>query len=228
MSRGKLTLYSLVLQPPPFVQRLSPGHTACDLSAHTRNVRLLSAPSDHEARGVLAQDALTRTPLWPPSNGNFTPQPELSDYPSDEGWLWKENIRAWADHHHVFLPHEQTPRQPTPGPSGTRWSEKLFRGNQPKFHFIFTFTFESSVLTLTPFLEPSQTKEPPIPGLSPSSQPPEDDMTREPEPEVAPTQSTEEPFGKSQFHFFNSTQLFLTPPSTISISSRHSPLHHYH
>ncbi|MBW0497045.1 hypothetical protein O181_036760 [Austropuccinia psidii MF-1] len=35
---------------------------------------------------------------------------------------------------------------------------------------------------------------PPIPGLSPSSQPPEDVRTREPEPEVAPTQSTGEPF----------------------------------
>ncbi|MBW0560844.1 hypothetical protein O181_100559, partial [Austropuccinia psidii MF-1] len=67
------------------------------------------------------------------------------------------------------LPREQTPRQPTPGPSGTQWSEELFH-------------------------EPSRTKEPPIPGPSPSSQPPEDDTSREPEPEVAPTQSTEEPF----------------------------------
>ncbi|MBW0577365.1 hypothetical protein O181_117080, partial [Austropuccinia psidii MF-1] len=31
---------------------------------HTRNVCLLSAPSNHEARGVLAQEALARTPLW--------------------------------------------------------------------------------------------------------------------------------------------------------------------
>ncbi|MBW0560440.1 hypothetical protein O181_100155, partial [Austropuccinia psidii MF-1] len=31
---------------------------------HKRNVCLLSAPSNHEARGVLAQDALARTPLW--------------------------------------------------------------------------------------------------------------------------------------------------------------------
>ncbi|MBW0567499.1 hypothetical protein O181_107214 [Austropuccinia psidii MF-1] len=67
------------------------------------------------------------------------------------------------------LPCEQSPRQPTPGPSGTQWSEELFR-------------------------EPSLTKEPPIPGPSPSSQPPEDDTTREPEPEVAPMQSTEEPY----------------------------------
>ncbi|MBW0562867.1 hypothetical protein O181_102582, partial [Austropuccinia psidii MF-1] len=44
------------------------------------------------------------------------------------------------------------------------------------------------------FLRTLQTKEPPIPGPSPSSQPPEDVMTREPEPEVAPMQSTEEPF----------------------------------
>ncbi|MBW0527463.1 hypothetical protein O181_067178 [Austropuccinia psidii MF-1] len=37
--------------------------------------------------------------------------------------------------------------------------------------------------------------EPSIPGLSPSSEPHEDVPTREPEPEVAPTQSMEEPFG---------------------------------
>ncbi|MBW0579547.1 hypothetical protein O181_119262, partial [Austropuccinia psidii MF-1] len=67
------------------------------------------------------------------------------------------------------LPCKQTPRQPTPGPSGTQWSEELF-------------------------CEPSQTKEPPIPGPSPSSQPHEDNMTRGPEPEVAPMQSLEEPF----------------------------------
>ncbi|MBW0580647.1 hypothetical protein O181_120362, partial [Austropuccinia psidii MF-1] len=67
------------------------------------------------------------------------------------------------------LPCEQTLRQPPPGPSGTQWSEELF-------------------------CEPSRTKEPPIPGPSPSSQAPEDNTTREPEPEVAPTQSMEEPF----------------------------------
>ncbi|MBW0558831.1 hypothetical protein O181_098546 [Austropuccinia psidii MF-1] len=31
---------------------------------HTRNVHSLSSPSDHAARGVLAQEALARTPLW--------------------------------------------------------------------------------------------------------------------------------------------------------------------
>ncbi|MBW0559547.1 hypothetical protein O181_099262 [Austropuccinia psidii MF-1] len=69
------------------------------------------------------------------------------------------------------LPRKQTARQPTPGPSGTQWSEELFH-------------------------EPTQTKEPPIPGLSPSCQPPEDNTACEPEPEVAPTQSMEEPFAR--------------------------------
>ncbi|MBW0515988.1 hypothetical protein O181_055703 [Austropuccinia psidii MF-1] len=80
MGRAKLTLYSLVLQPP-FAQRLSPGHTAGTLAAHTRNVFLLSAPSDHAARGVLAQDTLARTPLWstmmkpyPSPNGHRDPK----------------------------------------------------------------------------------------------------------------------------------------------------------
>ncbi|MBW0494005.1 hypothetical protein O181_033720 [Austropuccinia psidii MF-1] len=36
--------------------------------------------------------------------------------------------------------------------------------------------------------------EPPIPGPIPSSKPPEDVPTCEPEPEVAPTQSMEDPF----------------------------------
>ncbi|MBW0573539.1 hypothetical protein O181_113254 [Austropuccinia psidii MF-1] len=71
------------------------------------------------------------------------------------------------------LPSEQTPRKPTPGLSGTQWSEELFRG-------------------------PSQTKEPPIPGPSPSSQPPEDHTTCEPEPEIAPMQSTQETFDHLQ------------------------------
>ncbi|MBW0548576.1 hypothetical protein O181_088291 [Austropuccinia psidii MF-1] len=42
--------------------------------------------------------------------------------------------------------------------------------------------------------EPFQHNEPPIPGLSPLSEPPEDILTCEPVPEVAPTQSTEDPF----------------------------------
>ncbi|MBW0589823.1 hypothetical protein O181_129538, partial [Austropuccinia psidii MF-1] len=48
---------------------------------HTRNVCLLSAPSDNAARGVLAQNALVRTPLWstmmkpyPSANGHRDPK----------------------------------------------------------------------------------------------------------------------------------------------------------
>ncbi|MBW0532419.1 hypothetical protein O181_072134 [Austropuccinia psidii MF-1] len=46
----------------------------------------------------------------------------------------------------------------------------------------------------TPGPNPSQHDEPPIPGPSPSSKPLEDIPTCEPEPEVAPMQSTEEHF----------------------------------
>ncbi|MBW0586271.1 hypothetical protein O181_125986, partial [Austropuccinia psidii MF-1] len=175
---------------------------------HTRNVCLLSTPSNHKARGVLAQDALARTPLWstmmkpyPSTNGHrdpkqangnnsgqlaLCPQP-LIDYPANEGWQWQDDIQTWANHQHVLslmgfkrqkqnspnpprhnspvpsLPCEQTTRQATPGPSGTQWSEELFR-------------------------------EPSIPGLSSSYQPPEDNTTHEPEPEAAPRQSTKEHF----------------------------------
>ncbi|MBW0496224.1 hypothetical protein O181_035939 [Austropuccinia psidii MF-1] len=45
------------------------------------------------------------------------------------------------------------------------------------------------------FHKPSQHIEPPIPSPSPSSKPPEDVATCEPEPEVASTQCMEEPFG---------------------------------
>ncbi|MBW0557597.1 hypothetical protein O181_097312 [Austropuccinia psidii MF-1] len=116
MGRGKLTLYSLVLQPPPlfkhYHQAMQPLISPCSLTfknfqlerlyfvlvlnlsnsscralsapswvspafipqqqltlvmlanKHTRNVHLLSAPSDQAPRGVLAQDTLSSTPLW--------------------------------------------------------------------------------------------------------------------------------------------------------------------
>ncbi|MBW0542026.1 hypothetical protein O181_081741 [Austropuccinia psidii MF-1] len=85
------------------------------------------------------------------------------------------------------MPHKQTPQQPTPGPSGPQWSEDLFYCKQPTFPFLI-LTFSSSELTLPPFVEP------PIPGPSQASEPHEDPLTCEPEPEVVPTQSTEEPF----------------------------------
>ncbi|MBW0521312.1 hypothetical protein O181_061027 [Austropuccinia psidii MF-1] len=70
--------------------------------------------------------------------------------------------------------------------------------------------------------------EPPTSGPSPSSKPPEDIPTREPEPEVAPTQSMKEPFGKSPLLFLYYYQLFLTPPLTISSSSRYSTIRNIH
>ncbi|MBW0503254.1 hypothetical protein O181_042969 [Austropuccinia psidii MF-1] len=87
------------------------------------------------------------------------------------------------------LPRNQTPLKPNPGPSGTKWSEDIFHGKQPKFHLI--STFDSSELTIPPFVEPAQTEEPHIPGLSPYSKPHEDILTCEPGPEVVPTQSME-------------------------------------
>ncbi|MBW0515712.1 hypothetical protein O181_055427 [Austropuccinia psidii MF-1] len=124
------------------------------------------------------------------------------------------------------LPHEQTLRQPTPGPSGTQWSEDLFHGKQPEFNLISTFS--ASELTVPHFLEPAQMDEPPITGPSPSSKPHEDIPTCEPEPEVAPTQSMKEPFGKYQLSFFYFSRIFLTFPLTISSSSHSTPLHHHH
>ncbi|MBW0538611.1 hypothetical protein O181_078326 [Austropuccinia psidii MF-1] len=44
--------------------------------------------------------------------------------------------------------------------------------------------------------EPSQHHQPPIPGPSPCSKPPEDIATHEPKPEVAPTKSMEELFAR--------------------------------
>ncbi|MBW0546416.1 hypothetical protein O181_086131 [Austropuccinia psidii MF-1] len=89
-------------------------------------------------------------------------------------------------------------------------------------------TFDSIELTLPPFVEPSQHNEPPIPGQSQSSESHEDSSSHEPEPEVAPMQSREEPFGKSPLYFFHSYQLSLSTHWTICSSSRYSLLPHYH
>ncbi|MBW0461961.1 hypothetical protein O181_001676 [Austropuccinia psidii MF-1] len=74
---------------------------------------------------------------------------------------------------HSLYSCKQTPRQRTPGLSGTQRLEDLF-------------------------CEPSEHNEPPITGPSQSPktplQPHDDALTCGPEPEVAPMQSTEEPF----------------------------------
>ncbi|MBW0499097.1 hypothetical protein O181_038812 [Austropuccinia psidii MF-1] len=69
------------------------------------------------------------------------------------------------------MPCEQNPWQPTPGQSGTQWSEDLFP-------------------------ETSQHNEPPIPGPSQPSEPHEDSLACGPEAEVPQTQSMEESFAR--------------------------------
>ncbi|MBW0467251.1 hypothetical protein O181_006966 [Austropuccinia psidii MF-1] len=186
-------------------------------------------------------------PPRPPSNGHFTSQLEQSDYLANEGWQWQEDIQAWDDCHPLnsaakvkktppdppqkestvpCVPHKQALQQPTPGPSGTKWSEVLLHSKQKGIPFLIS-DFKSSELALPLFVEPSKKDEPPIPGMSQASdsQLPlhENNLTLEPEPEVAPTQSTEDPFGKSQFKLFSHYQPSLTPPSTISSLAHHAP-----
>ncbi|MBW0574909.1 hypothetical protein O181_114624 [Austropuccinia psidii MF-1] len=213
---------------------------------HIKDAFLLCNPSDHVARGVPAQDTLvvdndesipkqewmpqTQTgrgeffcmispvpsnidlstpPPRPPSNGHLTPQPERSDYLANGGWQWQEDIKARANCH--------------PWDSNAKL-EDLFCSNK-KAILLLILNFDSSELTLLPFLEPSQYNEPPIPGLSQSSksQVPshEDALTHEPEPEVAPMQSTEDPFGNFPLSFCSCFQHSLTPPLTISSSSHY-------
>ncbi|MBW0495460.1 hypothetical protein O181_035175 [Austropuccinia psidii MF-1] len=74
--------------------------------------------------------------------------------------------------------------------------------------------------------KPSQPHEPPIPGMNPSSEPPEDVPTCEPEPEGAPMQSTEEPFAcpatpRSVIIIDDMPVGFLPPPRTSVPSSPH-------
>ncbi|MBW0550239.1 hypothetical protein O181_089954 [Austropuccinia psidii MF-1] len=85
------------------------------------------------------------------------------------------------------MPCKKTLQQLTPGLSGTQWVEDLFRGKQQAIPFLI-LTFDSSELTIPPFVEPSQYNEPPIPGLGPSSERHEAISACDPEPEVAPMQ----------------------------------------
>ncbi|MBW0463751.1 hypothetical protein O181_003466 [Austropuccinia psidii MF-1] len=96
------------------------------------------------------------------------------------------------------MPFKHTKQQPTPGLSGTQWSEDSFCCKPQAIPFL-VLTFEVIEPTMHPFLEPSQHNEPPIctptppiTGLSevPASQVPPtvNDSTCEPEPEVAPMQ----------------------------------------
>ncbi|MBW0478619.1 hypothetical protein O181_018334 [Austropuccinia psidii MF-1] len=170
------------------------------LEKHTKNACLLCNHSTYEARGDWAQDTLGRTRslstmmkeflrrnglhdpkledgnvlgrLAPfpqvficpsPSNGHFTPQLEQSDYLANEGG--------------------QCHRTKPTGSPETRHSCSLYASQEnfmatdsrPKWHPIIRGLV----------LRPSQSSESQVPSH-------EDALTREPEPEVAPTQSTEE------------------------------------
>ncbi|MBW0560555.1 hypothetical protein O181_100270 [Austropuccinia psidii MF-1] len=73
-------LYAPSRISPAFVPQWQPTRVML-ADNHKRNVCLLSAPSDHVARGVLTQDSLARTPLWstmmkpyPSANGHQDPK----------------------------------------------------------------------------------------------------------------------------------------------------------
>ncbi|MBW0478076.1 hypothetical protein O181_017791 [Austropuccinia psidii MF-1] len=145
------------------------------------------------------------TPPRPPSNGHFTHRVIIRPMKDDDGkrtfelgqivtmschpWDSKAKLKQnpknplQQDSPVPCIPCKQTLQQPTPGSSGTQWSEDLF-------------------------WEPSQHNEPPIPGSSQPSEPHEDASACEHEPEVAPMQSTEEPFGKSPLHIFTLLNLY--------------------
>ncbi|MBW0470428.1 hypothetical protein O181_010143 [Austropuccinia psidii MF-1] len=143
---------------------------------------------------------LSTPPPRPPSNCHFTPQTEKSDYPGNGKRTfelgpfvaischpWDSNVKLisyfssfthFSSHNNtnfLFSPIEPNlqnpPQQDTPVPH-----------------------MPCDELTLPLFVEPSQCDEPPMPGPSPSSKPHEDVSARGPKSEVAPTQSSEEPF----------------------------------
>ncbi|MBW0549503.1 hypothetical protein O181_089218 [Austropuccinia psidii MF-1] len=204
---------------------------------HTRNVCLLHAPSDHAARGVLAHDALARTPLWsmmmksyPSVNGHWDPKQADGN---DSGRLALSPQVSICPppllgHHPMvtsLLDLSEVIIRPMKGGNGKRTFElgPIVTNDTDFFPLLIEQNPLDPPKKTLPFLvclaskprgnplqaqvapdEPSQTEEPPIPGPSPSSQPPEDNTTHEPEPDMAPTQSTEEPFGKSTLLFLHS------------------------
>ncbi|MBW0468120.1 hypothetical protein O181_007835 [Austropuccinia psidii MF-1] len=66
------------------------------------------------------------------------------------------------------MPRKKTLRHPTPCLNGTQWSEDSFHSKKKDIPLLIP-TFDSSELTLPPFVEPSQYNVPPIPGPDRSS-----------------------------------------------------------
>ncbi|MBW0539518.1 hypothetical protein O181_079233 [Austropuccinia psidii MF-1] len=186
---------------------------------HTRNAHLLSDPSNHAARGVPAQDALARTPLWstmmkvsPGENGPWDPKQANGNNSgklalSPQALIFPPPLLGHQPMVTSLLDWSKVIIRPMKDGDG---ESKFELGSKPTKSRLTRLTRSMSALQANPvathswpewhpmvggvFCEPSQHDEPPIPGPSPSSLPPEDIATREPEPEVAPTQSMEEPF----------------------------------
>ncbi|MBW0510416.1 hypothetical protein O181_050131 [Austropuccinia psidii MF-1] len=92
--------------------------------------------------------------IWPMKDGNGKRTFELGPIVTMSCHSWDSNAKPNPPQQHSpvpSLPRKQTAWQPTPGLNGTQWSEDLFH-------------------------EPSQTDEPPIPGLSPPSSKPHKDV----------------------------------------------------
>ncbi|MBW0561842.1 hypothetical protein O181_101557, partial [Austropuccinia psidii MF-1] len=192
-------LYSLVLKPPPFVQTLSPGHAAGNLDAVTCD-QMHHVHSTHHAHSMRASR--------PPSLDSFV----VNNDETISGGEWTPGPQAGRQEPFWTISHVPSsielstppPRPPSDGHFTTR-PERSHHPADEGWQLERTFElgpivtmschqWDSNAKVLVAPDEPSQTNEPPIPGPSPSSQPPEDNMTCEPQHEVAPTQSTEEPF----------------------------------
>ncbi|MBW0520201.1 hypothetical protein O181_059916 [Austropuccinia psidii MF-1] len=172
---------------------------------HTRNVCSLSAPLNHKARGVLAQDGLARTPLWstmmkryPSTNGHR----DLKQADGNNSGRLALSPMALIcpptllGHHPMvtsLLDLSEVIIQPMKDGNGERTFEHGPIVTMSCHRWDSNAKF---ALRANPAATHSRPEwHPMVRGIipCPSSQPPEDDTTREPEPEVAPTQSTEEP-----------------------------------
>ncbi|MBW0543958.1 hypothetical protein O181_083673 [Austropuccinia psidii MF-1] len=169
---------------------------------HTRNVCLLSAPSDHAARGVLAQDTLTRTPLWltmmkPYLSANGHRDPKQADR-NDSGQLaLSPEVLICPP---PLLGHHLMVTSLLDLSEVIIWRMKDGDGKRTfKLGLIVTMSchrWDSNAKNKTHLIPPNKT----LPFLNPQFlarvHPPNHLRTLrlEPEPEVAPTQSTEKPF----------------------------------
>ncbi|MBW0517870.1 hypothetical protein O181_057585 [Austropuccinia psidii MF-1] len=192
---------------------------------HIRNACSLSDPSKHPARGVPAQDTLTRTPLWPimmkvfPSvNGPWYPKQADRNNSGQLALSLQASIcpppllgyhlmvTSLLDRSEIII----RPMKDADGALTFKLGPIVTMSCHPYHTELFPLQIEqnppnppqqdSPVQCMPceqtlwqPTPEPSQNHEPPIPGPSPSSKPCEDVETRDPEPEVAPTHSMEEP-----------------------------------